>query len=224
MAGLHPFGLCLTTARCRCVLAVLRHRLLAYNLTMKNAFQQFVAAALMPRLALFINHVLAAEPAAVDRLRAHAGKRVRLQLRDASPLVSWLPSAVTACVTPAGLLDWTQGESAASELVITVDASQPAQMVADTLGGDKPPVEVAGDAAFAADVNWLVEHLRWDVRDDLARVVGVGPAAQLAQAGALVEAGLRRAVHLVNQATGKRAHEAAAPHHTTPSGAEPPAR
>jgi ubiquinone biosynthesis accessory factor UbiJ len=206
------------------VLAGLRNRPLAYNLTMKNSIGQLVGAAVMPRLALFINHVLAAEPAAVDRLRAHAGKRVRLQMRDASPLVAWLPTAVTACVTPAGLIEWTHDESEVSELVITVDASQPAQMVADTLSGDKPPVDVAGDAAFAADVNWLVEHLRWDVQDDLARVIGVGPATQLTQAGAFVAAGLRRAVQMVNQATGKRSHTGAAASPSTPSSAEPPAR
>ena len=30
-------------------------------------------------------------------------------------------------------------------------------------------MRIAGDVQFAAEVNWLVDHVRWDVEDDLAR-------------------------------------------------------
>jgi ubiquinone biosynthesis protein UbiJ len=29
---------------------------------------------------------------------------------------------------------------------------------------------------LAAEVNWLVDHVRWDLEDDLARVIGDVPA------------------------------------------------
>ncbi len=32
---------------------------------------------------------------------------------------------------------------------------------------------------LAAYVNWLVDHVRWDVEDDLARIVGDAPAHTL---------------------------------------------
>jgi ubiquinone biosynthesis protein UbiJ len=37
-------------------------------------------------------------------------------------------------------------------------------------------VRIEGDVQLAADINWLVDNLRWDVEDDLARVIGDGPA------------------------------------------------
>ena len=32
---------------------------------------------------------------------------------------------------------------------------------------------------LAADVNWLVDHVRWDIEEDLARIVGDAPAHAL---------------------------------------------
>ena len=42
--------------------------------------------------------------------------------------------------------------------------------------GDKPPVRIAGDVQFAAEINWLVDHVRWDLEEDLSRLVGDAPA------------------------------------------------
>ena len=44
------------------------------------------------------------------------------------------------------------------------------------LRGDKPAVRIAGDVQFAAEINWLVEHVRWDLEEDLSRLVGDAPA------------------------------------------------
>ena len=56
----------------------------------------------------------------------------------------------------------------------------------------------SGDAALATDLNWLFDNLRWDVQDDLARIVGQAPARELARVGAGVAAGLREAVSTVS--------------------------
>ena len=190
----------------------------AYNLTMMLAFVQSLGATVIPRLVLLVNHLLLAEPLAGQRLRPHAGKCVQLQLRDAPMLLSWLPSGLTVVVTAAGLLDWQPNGTKRADLVATVDASNPAQALAGVAAGRRPRVEVAGDAAFAADVSWLIDHLRWDVQDDLARLLGDGPAAQLMRVGTAVAAGLRDAVRAVAQSAADRWH----PPNPTP--AEPPPR
>ena len=50
------------------------------------------------------------------------------------------------------------------------------------MGGERPAVRVEGDVQLAADVNWLVDHLRWDIEEDLSRVIGDAPAHALARA------------------------------------------
>ena len=54
-------------------------------------------------------------------------------------------------------------------------------MFAQALTGERPNVEIAGDAEFASDVNWLIDNLRWDVEDDLARFIGAGPAREVSR-------------------------------------------
>ena len=50
------------------------------------------------------------------------------------------------------------------------------------------------DAGFATDVNWLFDNLRWDVQDDLARIVGAGPAREITRLGRAIAAALRESV------------------------------
>ena len=185
---------------------------------MMSAFVKSLGGAVMPRLVLLVNHVLTAEPTACQRLRPHAGKCIRLQLRDTPAMLSWLPSGLTVAVTAAGLLEWQPDGTERADLVATVDASRPVQFISDGVAGRRPPVEVAGDAAFAADVSWLFDDLRWDVQDDLARVVGDGPAVQLMSVGKAVAGGLRDAVRTLAQVASDRWRSPA------PGSAEPPAR
>lgn len=185
---------------------------------MMLAFVQSLGATVMPRVVLLVNHVLAAEPMAAQRLRPHAGKCIQLQLRDIPPLLSWLPSSLTMAVTAAGLLEWRPVATDRGDLVATLDASNPAQAVADAVAGRRPRLEVAGDAALAADVNWLAEHLRWDLQDDLARLVGDGPAMQLVRIATAAAAGLRDAMRSVAPSASDRSRPSA------PTPAESPPR
>src|SRR5207245_8402470 len=92
------------------------------------------------------------------------------------------PPALSFAITRAGLLDWTgAGAPGESDLTLTVDASNPALMLAQGLGGQRPAVDVSGDSALAGDVSWLMDNLRWDVEDDLARFIGEAPAHELAR-------------------------------------------
>jgi ubiquinone biosynthesis protein UbiJ len=62
------------------------------------------------------------------------------------------------------------------------------------LAGERPQVGIEGDSALATDVSWLIDNLRWDIEDDIARVIGQAPAHELARAAAVVSAGFRDAV------------------------------
>jgi ubiquinone biosynthesis protein UbiJ len=46
-----------------------------------------------------------------------------------------------------------------------------------------PAVRIEGDAAFAADVSWLLANLRWDVAADLERFFGPMAAQGFSEAG-----------------------------------------
>ena len=68
------------------------------------------------------------------------------------------------------------GESTVPELTLTIEQTSPLKLARDRLRGEKSDIQITGDVQLAAEVNWLVDHLRWDAEDDLARLVGDVPA------------------------------------------------
>lgn len=161
---------------------------------MLHSLQALASEAVIERAILLANHVIAGEPVAAQRLRAHAGRSLLLDAQGWPSLLPPLP-ALAFRVTPAGLLEWCGADvPEAPDLRVSIDASNPALAVLRTLGGERPRIEVAGDAQFATDVNWLFDNLRWDLEDDLARVIGDAPAHELARLGGSVALALREAV------------------------------
>ena len=170
---------------------------------MIHALFSTAQTALVERATLFFNHVVAAEPAAVERLRPHAGRYMKLQ-------VDGWPNALPALpplgfrITPAGLVEWCGSESlqpAQVDLVVRLDVSDPARLAAQWARGERPRLDIQGDAQLAADCDWLVAQLRWDAEDDLARFVGAAPARAAARAGGLLASGLSGAARTVSQWT-----------------------
>jgi ubiquinone biosynthesis protein UbiJ len=171
-----------------------RRRSHAYNPGMFHSLNSLIGTAAIERLTLLINHVIGAEPVATQRLRVHSGRCIKLQFDGWPSLLPTLP-ATSFRVTPAGLVEWCGPDAPAeADLLVSIDASNPALAVAQALTGTRPKVEVAGDAAFAADLNWLFDNLRWDVQDDLAKIVGPAPAREIARIAGGVAAGVREAV------------------------------
>lgn len=163
---------------------------------MLKALNQLVASAAVARATLLVNHVLASEPVATGRLRPHASRTLRVQLTDWPDLLPDLPELCFA-VTPAGLLEWREDMVSAAgsfDLDISLEVSNPAGLFLQGLMGRRPPVSVSGDAAFAADVSWVMDNVRWDVRDDLARAFGELPAGALSRRASALAEGLRSAV------------------------------
>lgn len=168
----------------------------AYNPCMFNALNLMLGNAAIERITLLVNHVLGSEAVATERLRAHAGRCIQLHFDGWPAVLPPLPNTAFR-VTPAGLMEWCGAdELPAAVLRVGIDASNPALAMAQALTGERPKVDVAGDAAFAGDLNWLFDNLRWDVQDDLARLVGQAPAREIARVAGGIAAGMREAVRV----------------------------
>ena len=147
-----------------------------------------IAPAVQDRIVLLLNHVISREPHAMARLAPFKGHSVVLKLAGWPSLLPAAPD-LNLTVTPAGL--WERSDFAGPEaLNIEVDASNPALLALGALSGEKPSVQLSGDAAFAGVINGLVAELRWDIEDDLAAVVGPAVAHQLGRVGRAVADGL----------------------------------
>jgi ubiquinone biosynthesis protein UbiJ len=139
--------------------------------------------ALQDRLVLLINHVVSREPIAAQRLQPLAGRGLVVHLAGWPSLLPAAPDLMLG-VTPAGLFERLESPPAGpGGLRIEIDASNPAKLALGALSGEPPRVSVQGDAAFAGEMHWLMDNLRWDIEDDLAGIVGPLAARQLAQFG-----------------------------------------
>ncbi len=121
------------------------------------------------RMVLMLNHILQQEPEAMQRLARQKGQIARIECA---------PVAIQLIATPVGLLDLAPPQ-AKPDLSLKVLDSHPFVLAPILLRGDKPRMEIAGDVMLAAEVNWLVDHVRWDVEEDLSRILGDVPAHTL---------------------------------------------
>ncbi|MFO6420791.1 hypothetical protein ACLBKS_11360 [Hylemonella sp. W303a] len=128
------------------------------------------------RVVLLLNHVLMQEPEAMVRLARQQGRSVLFQWRDLSFMLR---------CTPAGLFDLAgpdpTEDTQAPDLTLTVTEASPVTVAQTLLAGGQPPVRIEGHVALASELNWLAEHLRWDIEEDLARLIGDAPAHSLIQ-------------------------------------------
>ena len=136
------------------------------------------------RIVLLLNHVLMQENEAMTRLVRQKGQVA---------LIKWRQFTIKFIATPAGLLD-VAPTLAAPDLTLAVTDDSPLAMVQTLLSGSKPAIRIEGDVQLAAEVNWLVDHVRWDIEDDLSRIVGDAPAHALGQAARTLANALRQFV------------------------------
>jgi len=136
------------------------------------------------RVVLLVNHVLQQEPQAMDRLARFASNVI---------LCQWREFTFQVVVTPAGLLDLAS-QGSAPDLTLELTQDSPISMVGSILKGEKPTVRIDGDVQLAAEVNWLADHVRWDVEEDLAHIVGDAPANLLVQMVRTLSQALRQFV------------------------------
>lgn len=143
------------------------------------------------RIVLLLNHVLQQEREATARLARQQGRVLLLQ---------WRQFSLKLVATPAGLLD-RAAPGAQADLALQITDESPLAIAQAAMRGDKPGVRIEGDVQLAAEVSWLVEHVRWDLEDELARLIGDVPAHTLGQAA-------RRAMEVLRGFAGAAAPKA----------------
>lgn len=120
----------------------------------------------------FVNHLLAPAVWARDILLEHAGKTAVLDL---------FPMRVAVAVEADGTL--RPGlEGAMPSVTIRLTHVTALQILAE---GEEAwrKAQIEGDTAFAAAIAKVAANLRWDVEEDLSRVVGDIAARRMAAAG-----------------------------------------
>ena len=129
----------------------------------------WLRAEISNRLLLLVNHVLMQEPQAMERLKRQSGKVVR---------ATWSRLELVLQATPAGLL--ALADSAKTpDLVLAVPETSPVALAQTLMQGQRPQVDIQGDVQLAAEVAWLVDNVRWDVEEDLSRLLGDAAAHTL---------------------------------------------
>ncbi|MFC3340503.1 SCP2 domain-containing protein [Paracandidimonas soli] len=120
-----------------------------------------------------INPLIRREPWAAQRLRAQAGKTVRFD-------IGLRPFGLE--ILPEGELQ-PAGEQAAPDVTLSIPSSRwrdvPAALRTRDPAALAALMHVQGDAALAQVVSDLARDLRWDVEDDLSRLVGDVAAVRL---------------------------------------------
>lgn len=130
-----------------------------------------------------LNHLLGREPWARDRLIPFAGKRVVFRLPP-------FPEVALA-ILDTGLVAEAR-EAADADLTIRLTPALVPRLLMREPGAARV-ADVSGDTELARTVEFLFEHLRWDVEDDLARAVGDAPAHRLGTAARAARAWQRDA-------------------------------
>lgn len=172
--------------------AVYRSKSDGMNTSFPFSFLESLATRLQPptwvveegqqRMVLFLNHVLMQEKEAQDRLARKKGSVIHIR---------WGVFGIELLITPAGLLDRATSNSK-PDLLVAVAADSPMVVLQSVLASKPPPVKIEGDVQLAAEMGWLAENLRWDLEEDLSRVLGDIPAHALADAGRRLLTGLKQ--------------------------------
>ena len=141
------------------------------------------------RLVLLLNHILMQEPEAQARLLRQKGRIVQAR---------WRALNLRLEITPAGLLALAPAVARA-DLTLTLLDESPFALARNVLRGDKPATAIEGDVQLAAEVGWLIDHVRWDIEEDIARVLGDPVAHALGQAARSLASALRQLTQKVNK-------------------------
>jgi ubiquinone biosynthesis protein UbiJ len=125
----------------------------------------------MEALVAFLAHVLAQHPQAAARLRAHAGRAVRI---DAGAF------SLTIAIGADGGIAKASPEQA-PDVGFRLDPAHWPLFFSDPEGALKM-VRLDGDAELAQLIGTLMREVRWDAEEDLSRVIGDVPAFRAMQA------------------------------------------
>ncbi len=136
-----------------------------------------------------LEHLLRQQSWARERLRAHAGRTIRVVLDTAVPGLLPRPELL-ATVDEEGLLKQADADAVpAVTLHIRPSVDAVFEMLREGPQSATRHVRIEGDAALATTLGELARQLRWDAEEDLSRITGDVAARRI---GRLVEAGASR--------------------------------
>jgi ubiquinone biosynthesis accessory factor UbiJ len=136
-----------------------------------------------------LNHLLAQQPWAAERLAAFGGQSVRFRCRPFPDLC--------IRILGNGLLDRASADGAADLTVTLRPAALPLLLARDE--GALKQVEIEGSAELASAVQYLFGHLAWDAEEDLSRLLGDVVAHRLVSEGRAFAAWQRDAAARLGQ-------------------------
>jgi len=135
-----------------------------------------------------LNHLLHQASWARERLAPHAGRRVRVLLPLGSAPASATGSPLSSPGSPAWKFDFSIDETgllaAESFAEADVDIELPADAPLRALRGQEElfrGVRLRGSAELAEVLNFVLPRLRWDIEEDLSKLVGDIAAQRLVQ-------------------------------------------
>jgi ubiquinone biosynthesis protein UbiJ len=128
----------------------------------------FSSAARINPAAIFINHVLAQQPWAREELARHAGRSLRLAAPPFALGLKISDKGEVSAMAPGGTADVTLSVAATRVPFLFID---PETAMKD--------VRIEGDAELAQTLARLAREVRWDVEEDLSKVLGDIPAHQM---------------------------------------------
>jgi ubiquinone biosynthesis protein UbiJ len=135
-----------------------------------------------------LNHLLRGQPWLRQRLLPFAGRTAVLEV---------FPAKLTVSVDADGQLQPAAGDTG-PDVVVHIPVSAALALAA----GDersRSRIQMSGDPAFAAVLGGVLRELRWDIEEDLSRVVGDIAAHRIVQAGRSLLDWQRRAAHTLFQ-------------------------
>jgi ubiquinone biosynthesis protein UbiJ len=153
-----------------------------------------LSAVLMRPVLAALNHILAQQGWASERLRAHAGRRVRIDLDGPLGRFSARCRILESGLLAAGPDTDLDGPDDVT-LRLTLSSGSLSSWWAQGVDGLSGHLRVEGDVMLAATLAEVAKHLRWDVEEALSRVVGDAMAyraASSARAGWQAAQGLAR--------------------------------
>lgn len=129
-----------------------------------------------------INHLIAAEPWARAQLAPHANKTLHVVVQPFTIRLAVAPDGSVARSTTTTVADTT----------VTLPYSALPRIVAGGADAVMRDLRLDGDADFAQAVSMLVRNLRWDVEEDLSKVVGDAASHRLVSAARQAGGTVRR--------------------------------
>ena len=143
----------------------------------------FLTSGIAATAAAGINHLLAQEPWARDKLTAHAGKIACLD----AELIS-----LNLQVEADGMLKAVAAGALDQEPNVTIRVkSADLLLIAQNRERAFSYVKIEGDADFANTISQLSQSLRWEVEADLAKLVGDIAAARMLSTAHKVAGGIK---------------------------------